>query len=930
MSPKFIKQLLPVLSLICVVNGAVANSYNIASKAQITSSSTLSDEFNHQNLTDGIIGVDGMGEWACKGETLFWGYIEYPWVKLEWPEEESINKVIIYDRSTLTEHLAGGILSFSDGSEIRVNAITNNGLAKVVEFPSKKTRWVKFLATDGDGKNLGLSEIEVFSSPEGYTDFVSWVDPFIETTRGRYFYFTPGSLPFGMVAAAPHTRNKNQWGGGYNYNTTEILGFGQIHGWMLSGISIMPTSADIDPTKGEQGWKSSFSHDDEIAQPGYQRIFLRDSKIWTEYSATERVSLYRFRFTKEMESAILINLGGYLGNSTMMGAQVTKVGENGLEGSFISAGRLWGGPKEVKVFFAAKFDQAFEQLDGWSDTELLANVNKLEGSKEMQRRDSAVYGDIVQSYYDAPGAGISAKYNFKAGDILQMKIAISYTSTENAWQNMESELDHWNFDKVRTDAQQTWNQWLGKIEVFGGTAQQKTKFYTDLWHVLLGRHRLNDVSGDYPDYTKGERDWKFTDAQLKVRTLPKNADGSVKFNMYNSDALWLTQWNLNVLWGLCWPGILDDFSASMVQYADNGGLLPRGACAGGYSYIMTGNPATNMLVSAYMKGMLTKTDPKHAFDVMKRNHLPGGMMGDTADELQFYIENGWCPGNAGKTIEWAFQDWALAQMAQKLGKKRDYNEFSRRAEGWKNLFDNETKLVFPKKENGDWLHKDELSGAGWIEANAWQGTWSLSHQISDLSEMIGGNDQTSEMLNFAFEQAEKDDFVFGYGSGYVSYANQPGCSNAHVFNYLGKPWLSQYWVRKVNEQAYGATSPDAGYGGHDEDQGQMGGVSALMSIGLFSLKGNTSTNPVYEITSPVFDRVVIHLDNQYYSGKQFEIITKNNSAENMYIQNASLDGNQLDGPWFLHEQLEDGGRLEIELGPEPNQNWGNDLSRAPR
>jgi putative alpha-1,2-mannosidase len=177
-------------------------------------------------------------------------------------------------------------------------------------------------------------------------------------------------------------------------------------------------------------------------------------------------------------------------------------------------------------------------------------------------------------------------------------------------------------------------------------------------------------------------------------------------------------------------------------------------------------------------------------------------------------------------------------------------------------------------------------------------------------------------LNYAFEQAEPNDFVFGYGSGYVSYANQPGCSNAHVFNYAGKPWLSQYWVRKVNKQAYGGVTPDKGYGGHDEDQGQMGGVSALMSIGLFSLKGTTSVNPVYEITSPVFDEIKIKLDQNYYSGKNFTIKAYNNSDENCYIQKALLNGKPLNRYWLTHKEFSKGGTLELWLGAKPNVNWG--------
>jgi predicted alpha-1,2-mannosidase len=399
--------------------------------------------------------------------------------------------------------------------------------------------------------------------------------------------------------------------------------------------------------------------------------------------------------------------------------------------------------------------------------------------------------------------------------------------------------------------------------------------------------------------------------------------------MYNSDALWLTQWNINVLWGLAWPEILDDFSASMVQYADNGGLLPRGPNIGGYSYIMTGTPVSNMLASAYQKNILTKVNPKHALDAMIRNHMPGGMMGDDPEELAFYIENGYAPGNVGKTIEWAFQDWSLAQMARKMGRKKDADYFSKRASRWTTNYRPEFKLLFPKTDKGSWLHDDPLSMEGWVEANAWQGTWSISHAIPELAELMGGTDTLCSMLNHAFEKSDSDDFVFGYGSGYVSYANQPGCSNAHVFNYAGKPWLSQYWVRKVNEQAYGGVSPDKGYGGHDEDQGQMGGVSALMSMGLFSLRGNNSINPIYDITSPVFDEIVISLNPDYYSGKEFRIITENANKENPYIQSAELNGKEHPRAWFYHSDYAKGGELRLILGAEPNMNWGSGKENEP-
>ncbi len=900
----------------------LATSDNIAPLGRVSTSSVLNSDYAADLVVDGMIGIDGQGEWACKGETVFWGYIKYPWVQINWNQAHWIDRVILYDRTTAMEHTAGGTLFFSDGSELVITAIPNDGTAKLIEFPAKQVEWIKFQVTDGDGKDLGLSEIEIFTAPASYPDLSAWVNPFIETTRGRYFFFTPGSRPFGMVATAPHTRIKNQWGGGYNYNSMEILGFGQLHGWMLSGLEIMPVDSNTDPTGGRAAWKSAFAHDDEIAQPGYHRVFLRKHKIWVENTTTDRVSFYRFTYTQDMATKILTNLGGYVGSTTMTQAHVQKKSSQEFEGSFVSGGRMWGGPKEIKVFFVIQFDRPYSKFSGWSEGETMNDIETLVGPSRMTRMDSFTYGNITQSYFKAPTAGVSSSYTMKAGEKLQMKIAISFTSIANARENLRQECSHWDFDQVRKSARNQWNDWLGKIEVKGGTSAQKIKFYTDLWHVLLGRQIIDDINGAYPDYTQGEKDWKFTDARMQVKQLPKLENGSVKFHMYSSDALWLTQWNVNVLWGLGWPSILDDFSASMVQYADNGGLLPRGPCVGAYSYIMTGCPATNMIVSAFQKNQLRKVDPNHALEAIVRNHQVGGMMGDSDEEMNYYIEHGFCPDNAGKSIEWYFQDWSASQMAKRLERTGIAQEFAARANQWPKLFRDDQKLLFPKKADGEWMHDDPLSGQGWIEANAWQGTWSLSHDISGLASRMGGADVFCDQLNHAFEMSADDDFVFGYGSGYVSYANQPGCSNAHAFNHAGKPWLSQYWVRRVNEQAYGGITPDRGYGGHDEDQGQMGGVSALMSMGLFSLRGNNSTNPIYEITSPVFDEITIHLDPDYYQGEKFVIRTHHNSPANKYIQSATLNGKNHDACWISHAQFGQGGVLELVLSDQPNKQWG--------
>lgn len=911
-----IKHILVLFAFTCCSICSFAGPDNIAPKAKVTASSESDAEHSAQKAVDGLIGIENKGEWASASGQTSWGAIDYPWIKLEWKTPQSINKIILYDRPISQSHIAGGTLYFSDGTSIFVNQIPNNGVAKAVNFPSKKVTWVKFETTDGDGLNIGLSEIEVFPSPEDYTDYVSKVDPYIESARGRYFFFVTGSRPFGMISAAPLTRNKNQYGGGYNYNSLEILGFPQVHCWMLSGVSLMPTTGNVNPALGEQYWKSNFSHDGEIVQPGYHRVFLQDYGIWVEQTSTERVSYYKLRYTKNNVSNLLLNLGGYLANTTMNDCRVTKVSNTEIEGSVNTTGRFWGGPDNVRIFFVMKFDKPFKQMDGWNDKEISRNIATQQGVNVKTARNSG------QSYYDAPACGVSAAYDVKAGDEIQVKFAVSYTSIDNARKNIESDPFGWDFEAVKTDARNDWNNWLGRIDVKGGTNEQQIKFYTDLWHVLLGRHKLDDISGDYPDYTQGQRVGNATiNARLKIRKLPLNADGKVRFHMYNSDAFWLSQWNLNVLWGLAWPEVLDDFAACLVQYAENGGLLPRGPNAGGYSYIMTSCPATNLITSAYQKNMLTKMTPEKAYTAMVKNHRPGGMIGPVK-EIEFYIKNGYYPGNAGITIEAAFQDWALSQMAMKMGKNKDAEYYLKRSKGWEKLYNEQQQLLFPKNEKGEWVTLDPLNNTGWIEANAWQATWGVSQDIPRLAQLMGGNDALCKKLNEAFEQSDKDDFVFGYGRGYISYANQPGCSDAHVFNLAGQPWLSQYWVRKVGAQAFGAITPDRGYGGHDEDQGQMGGVSALMALGLFSVQGTCAQNPSYEITSPVFNEITIKLDPAYYKGKEFKIKTYNNSKENCYIRKTLLNGKEYNKYRIQHTEFGAGGMLEIWLDSQPNKIWG--------
>ncbi|MBN1579240.1 MAG: glycoside hydrolase family 92 protein, partial [Anaerolineae bacterium] len=290
-----------------------------------------------------------------------------------------------------------------------------------------------------------------------------------------------------------------------------------------------------------------------------------------------------------------------------------------------------------------------------------------------------------------------------------------------------------------------------------------------------------------------------------------------------------------------------------------------------------------------------------------------------------------CDG-ASQTLEYAYCDWCLAQMAEATGKTGDARVFLHRASNYRNLYDAGSGFMRPRLMDGSWLEDfDPMSPQGWCEGNGWQYLWHVPHDVAGLIELIGGRERFVQRLNEVMEKAAEHDFIAPHGKHHLNvldYGNQPSTYIAHLFNYAGAPWLTQKWVRRIMEQVKSDVTPYGGYGG-DEDQGQMGALNVLMAIGLFSVNGGCSREPFYEITGPIFERIVIHLDPAYYAGKTFEIEAENASPDNVYIQSASLNGKPLHGPWFTHRDLVQGGVLKLVLGPKPNTQWGSRPEHAP-
>lgn len=753
------------------------------------------------------------------------------------------------------------------------------------------------------------------------------VEPRVDAANSRFFYFSSASRPFGMVNLSPDMELDGVWNTGYRYNIDTIKCFSHIHCWELSGIPVLPTTGVFKGQLGPSQYGSLYSHADEIVKPGYHKVVLKNYHIKAELTSTTRVGFHRYTFPRSEESHILFDFTTVLGSSGTQSAKTFRTSDHSLRGEVTMAPTVRR-PKPVTVYFAVEFDKPFSFFGGWKDGKIINIQDRLEGEH----------------------TGVYVRFATKQDEVRQMKVAISYVSVQEAEKNMAAELPHWDFDRVVRESAAEWDQWLGRIEVEGGTDTDRRRFYTDLWHALQGRRIVSDVSGTYIDNTG---------AKPRVGHIPLGADGKPKFKSYNSDSFWGAQWSLNTLWHLVYPEVTEEFVNSLLQMYTDGGLIPRGPSGGNYTYVMTGAATTPFIVSAYLKG-IRGFDVQQAYEGMRKDHFPGGMMSKAGYEhntfkgggVEEYIQFGYIPyplsqtkygyhqDGSAQTLEYAYQDYALAQMAKALGKKEDYQLFSKRALNYKNVFNKEIGWMWTKNREGKWNTPIDILQYehGFVEGNAAQYTWWVPHDVKGLIELMGGTEKFTEKLNAAFTSARGHGFVSGKSENpkdqellrkiYINYGNQPCMETPFLFNYAGKPWLTQYWTRQLVDSVYSGISPQKGYSG-DEDQGLMGSLAVLLKTGLFSTNGGTSEKPFYEITSPLFNKITIHLNNKYYPGKTFVIEARNNSAKNVYIQSARLNGQSWNQAWLLHEVLVKGGHLVLQMGSKPDKAWGSDLSKVP-
>ncbi len=751
---------------------------------------------------------------------------------------------------------------------------------------------------------------------------IDHVNPNIGTAHCRWFFYTPAAVPFGMAKLAPstdaHLGNPGGWQAvGYDFRHTSIEGFANFHEFQVGGVVIAPSVGGLRTIPGElndpaTGYRSSFDKKDEVAKPGYYSVLLKDYNVKAELTATKRVGFHRYTFPATKQAHLIFDIGNQQGESGKVKDAFVEYSANGrIEGYVITSPvyvNIYQKGADVRMYFSGE-------------------MNKKPGSV-----GSFVKGNIYPGKTSQAGPGAGLYFTFETGnnEQVEVKIGLSYTSVANARLNLETEAKDLNFDKALKLATKDWENSLGRIVVEGKNDTDKVKFYTGLFHALLGRGLASDVNGAYPK-NNGE-----------VGQIKLNKKGVPVHNHYNTDAIWGGFWNLTQLWALAYPEYYSDWVQSqLLVYKDAGWLGDGIACSKYVSGV--GTNFTGLAIAAAYNCGIRDFDVELGYQAALKNEIEwkGRPEGAGKMDVQQFVERGYCPYEnrlnmkttgegsgfgASHTMEYSFSSFAVGQFAKQLGKKADYEKLSKLSGGWKLLFDEQTKLIRPKDTKGQFLQKfDPL--APWIgfqEGNAVQYTFYVPHNPEELIARLG-KETFNNRLDSIFIISQKD--IFGGGkqvdafSGLkasYNHGNQPNLHVSWMFNFSGKSYLSQKWVRAICNEFYG-TEGIHGYGyGQDEDQGQLGAWYVMSSIGLFDVKGLTEINPKFQVGSPLFDRISIQLNPKYYKGKTFTITTKNNSPTNLYIQSVQLNGKKTDSVFVGFDKVVNGGEMTIDLGPNPN------------
>ncbi len=708
---------------------------------------------------------------------------------------------------------------------------------------------------------------------------VDEVNVFIGTAGSGHALVGP-QMPHGMVKLGPDTISLPC--GGYDYNDPKIIGFSHTHLEGVGGrggrgnISLTATTREL--IVDEKKYASRFSHDKETAEVGYYQVLLQDYNVNVELTASKHVGFHRYTFPRSDKAQILVDIGHTLGSwNNCRDGNIQIVDDTTIQGYGVYP---ISNPKSnpFTVYFYIKFDKAFSLHGIWLGDDIMPDASKGQGTK----------------------IGAYARYHTSEGEQIQVKVGISYISIEQAQYNLEKEIPHWDFNKVRVKNREAWEKLLGRVKVEGGSDEQRVQFYSALYRSL-------NQPTDYTEY-----EWYHSGYSGKSEIHP--TDGH---DFYGDDwAIWDTFRTTHPLQAIIEPERQNDMAETFVRIYEHGGWLPMATAPNlGYNQVMIGHNAASVIAGIYDRGFRNFNIHK-AYEAMRKTameqHEDSRLKRLGTPKL--YTELGYYPGgdeeteedtfSVSITMELVYADWCTAQMAKAVGNMKEYEYFMDRAYSYRNLFDPRVGFMRRKHRNGAWVEPFNPADSfknGFCECSSWEYTFFVPHDIQGLVNLIGGREAFAKKL---------DDFFAG---GHYNYQNETSIQVPFLYNYVGAPWKTQKVVRYYINNKY-RLKPDGLFG--EDDAGAMSAWYVFAVLGIYPV---CPGHGVYVLSSPVFEKVVI--DTGY--GNAFTIMADNVSEKNMYIQQASLNGEPLYKPWITHQGIIKGGVLQFKMGPEPNMEWGS-------
>lgn len=694
-------------------------------------------------------------------------------------------------------------------------------------------------------------------------DYTRYVNPFIGT-GGHGHTFPGATVPFGMVQLSPDTRIDN-WDGssGYHYSDTDLMGFSHTH---LNGTGI-PDYCDIllMPTVGDvnfENYKSTFSHQNEKAEPGYYAVKI-DNGVFAELTATTRVGLHRYTFPKSDKANIVLDLKW---RDKVLGSEIKIVGKNRVEGFRRSSS--WA--KDQVVYFVAEFSKDFT----------------------ANRKDNL---------------HTALNFNTKEGEKILVKVGISAVSVENARQNLQTEIPDWNFEKVRNDAKTAWNKELSKIEVTDTNEENLKIFYTALYHTAMQPNVFSDVNGDYLGLDKKVHN-------INEGRNPRVSKGEKTSEQYTIFSLWDTFRAAHPLYTIVDEKRTVDFINTFIRQYEQGGRLPVWELAANETDTMIGYHSVSVIADAMAKG-IKGFDYEKAFQAAKHS-AELDHFGLEAYKRRGYISMEDEQESVSKTLEYAYNDYCIAVMAKVLNKQSDYEKYIRRARYFENHFDPETGFMRPKKNGGfvEPFAPQEVT-FHFTEGNSWVYTFFVPQDVSRLMTLMGGREKfvakLDELLTTDVKLSGREQPDITGLIGQYAHGNEPSHHILYLYNYAREPWKTQMYVHKVLNEFY-KNAPDGLIG--NEDCGQMSAWYILSASGFYQVNPSQS---VYALGSPLFKEVKYNLEN----GKTFIIKTPNAGKENAYVKSVKLNGKPYRKAFITHDDIKNGGVLEFEMTNAPVRDW---------